>query len=130
MAAIGRGRALRGIVKVSITRLQPGRRMSEAVVHGNTVYLAGQVAGDQSADIKGQTAQVLAQIDALLSAAGTDKSKILTATIYLTAIGNFAAMNEVWDGWVDQANPPARATVEARLAAPGYLVEIVVVAAV
>nr|WP_279308216.1 RidA family protein [Niveispirillum sp. BGYR6] len=114
---------------VSIVRLQPGRRMSEAAIHNGTVYLAGQVAADNSADIKGQTAQVLAQIDALLAAAGSSKSRILSTTIYLSSIGNFAAMNEVWDAWVDQSNPPARATVEARLAAPGYLVEIVCVAA-
>lgn len=114
---------------MSITRLHPGRRMSEAVIHAGTVYLAGQVATDISSDIKGQTAQVLAQIDALLAEAGTSKSKLLSTTIYLSAIGNFAAMNEIWDAWVDTANPPARATVEARLAAPGYLVEIVCVAA-
>lgn len=115
---------------MSIVRLHSGRRMSEAVIHAGTVYLAGQVAGDVSADIKGQTAQVLAAIETLLAEAGTDKSKILSTTIYLSSIGNFAAMNEVWDAWVDQSNPPARATVEARMAAPGYLVEIVCVAAV
>lgn len=115
---------------MSITRLHPGRRMSEAAIHNGTVYLAGQVADDTSADIKGQTAQVLAAIDKLLAEAGSSRSKILSTTIYLSAIGNFAAMNEVWDAWVDQANPPARATVEARLAAPGYLVEIVCVAAI
>ncbi|WP_029011839.1 RidA family protein [Niveispirillum irakense] len=114
---------------MSIVRLQPGRRMSEAAIHNGTVYLAGQVATDNNADIKGQTAQVLAQIDALLAEAGSDKSKILSTTIYLSSIGNFAAMNEVWDAWVDQSNPPARATVEARLATPGYLVEIVCIAA-
>lgn len=114
---------------MSIVRLQPGRRMSEAAIHNGTIYLAGQVASDNSADIKGQTAQVLAQIDALLAEAGSDKSKILSTTIYLSSIGNFAAMNEVWDAWVDQSNPPARATVEARLATPGYLVEIVCIAA-
>lgn len=114
---------------MSIVRLKPGRRMSEASIHNGTVYLAGQVADDVGADIKGQTAQVLAQIDALLAEAGSSKSRILSTTIYLSSIANFAAMNEVWDAWVDQANPPARATVEARLAAPGYLVEIVCVAA-
>lgn len=114
---------------MSIIRLHPGRRMSEAVVNAGTVYLAGQVATDIGSDIKGQTAQVLAQIDSLLAEAGSSKSKILSATIFLSSIGNFAAMNEVWDAWVDQANPPARATVEARLAAPGYLVEIVCIAA-
>ena len=94
------------------------------------VFVAGQVAEDNTADIKGQTAQVLAAIDKLLAEAGTSKSKILSTTIYLASIGNFAAMNEVWDAWVDQSNPPARATVEARLATPGYLVEIVCVAAI
>lgn len=115
---------------MSITRLHPGRRMSEAVIHNGTIYLAGQVASDISADIKGQTAQVLAAIDALLAEAGSSKARLLSTTIYLSSIGNFAAMNEVWDAWVDTSNPPARATVEARMAAPEYLVEIVCIAAV
>ncbi len=112
---------------MSIVRLDKGARMSEAVIHGNTVYLAGQV-GD-GADVAAQTRDVLASIDALLERAGTSKANILSATIWLSDIANFAAMNEVWDQWVDKENPPARATSEGRLAAPQYLVEIIVVAA-
>ncbi|CAN5244969.1 RidA family protein [soil metagenome] len=112
-----------------ITRLESGTRMSEAVVHGNTVYLAGQV-GEPGDDIVAQTTTVLSEIDRLLAAAGSDKSRILMATIWLADIADFAAMNTVWDAWVDTANPPARATSEARLAAPDYHVEIIVVAAI
>ena len=112
-----------------IKRLQPGPRMSQAVVHGNTVYLAGQVAADPSADVPGQTRQVLDAIDRLLEEAGTDKTRILSATIYLADIGTFAQMNSVWDGWVPAGHTPARATVEAALAAPVYKVEIQVIAA-
>ena len=90
-----------------ITRIQPGARMSEAVIHGNTVYLAGQV-GEPGDDVTAQTKTTLAEIDALLAQAGTDKSKILMATIWLADIGDFEAMNAVWDAWVDKANPPAR----------------------
>jgi len=112
-----------------ITRIQPDARMSEAVIHGNTVYLAGQV-GEPGDDITAQTKTTLAEIDALLAQAGTDKSKILMATIWLADIADFDAMNAVWDAWVDKANPPARATSEGKLASPEYLVEIIVVAAV
>ena len=112
-----------------ITRIQPGARMSEAVIHGNTVYLAGQV-GEPGDDVTAQTKTALAEIDALLAQAGTDKSKILMATIWLADIADFQAMNAVWDAWVSPGNPPARATVEARLASPDYLVEIMVTAAV
>jgi enamine deaminase RidA (YjgF/YER057c/UK114 family) len=104
--------------------------MSQAVVHGNTVYLAGQVADDTSADVTGQTRQVLSSIDRLLAAAGTDKTRILAATVYLADIGTFAAMNAAWDAWVAPGHAPARATVEAKLAAPAYRVEIVVTASV
>lgn len=113
-----------------IKRLEVGPRMSQAVVHGNTVYLAGQVADDPSADVAGQTRQVLASIDKLLAAAGSDKTRILSATIYLSNIGTFAQMNSEWDAWVPKGHTPARATVEAKLAAPQYKVEIQVVAAV
>ena len=113
-----------------IKRLESGPRMSQAVVHGNTVYLAGQVADDPSVDVAGQTRQVLASIDKLLAAAGSDKTRILSATIYLANIGTFAQMNSEWDAWVPQGHTPARATVEARLAAPQYKVEIQVIAAV
>jgi enamine deaminase RidA (YjgF/YER057c/UK114 family) len=104
--------------------------MSQAVVHGNTVYLAGIVADDPKADVKNQTRQVLAKIDRLLAAAGTDKSKLLSANIWLTDIGTWGEMNTVWDAWVAPGNAPARAAVEARLAAPGCKVEIMVVAAI
>src|SRR4029450_988819 len=101
---------------MTIKRLSPGKRLSGAVVHDNTVYLAGQVAGDSSAGVKGQTEQILKKMDELLAAAGTDKSKLLSATIWISNMGNFAEMNEAWDAWVDPNNTPARATVEARLA--------------
>ena len=116
---------------MTIKRIQAGKRMSQAVINNGVVYLAGQVADEpKGADTGAQTRQVLAAIDALLAEAGTDKSKLLATTIYLTDIGNFAAMNAVWDAWVSSGNPPARATVEAKLASPEYLVEIVVTAAV
>ena len=94
---------------MAIKRLSPGRRMSEGVVHGDRIILAGQVAVDGPADIKGQAVQVLAQIDALLKDAGSDKSKMLFAQIFLADISDYTAFNEVWDAWVDQQNPPARA---------------------
>ena len=112
-----------------INRINPGPRMSAAVVHANTVYLAGQVADDSSADVKGQTEQILATIDKLLATAGSDKTKILSATIYLADIKTFAQMNAAWDSWVPAGNTPARATVEAKLALPEFKVEIVVIAA-
>ncbi len=112
-----------------IKRLETGPRMSQAVIHGQTVYLAGQVADDTSADVAGQTRQVLASIDRLLAAAGTDKSRILAATVYLADIATFQAMNSAWDAWVAPGHAPARATVEAALATPAYRVEIVVTAA-
>lgn len=112
-----------------IQRLHSGPRMSQAVIHGNTVYLAGQVADDPSQDVPGQTRQILAAIDRLLAEAGTDKTKILSTTIYLADIGTFAQMNSVWDTWVPSGHTPARATVEAKLAGPQYTVEIQVIAA-
>lgn len=112
-----------------ITRIQPGARMSQAVVHGGLVWLAGQV-GEPGDDVVAQTRTVLNQIDALLAEAGSDKSKILSATIWLADMADFGAMNSVWDAWVDKANPPARATGESRLATPAYKVEIIVLAAV
>lgn len=113
---------------MTIRRIEPGKRMSQAVIHGDTVYLAGQV-GTPGATVTEQTRDVLAAIDRLLAEAGTDKSKLLQATIWLADMRDFAAMNAVWDAWVEPANPPARATGEARLAGPEYLVEIIVVAA-
>ena len=115
---------------MTIRRIQPGPRMSGAVVHGHTVYLAGLTADDATQDVKGQTRQILAKIDKLLAEAGSDKSKILSANIWLTDIGTWSQMNEVWDAWVSPGNTPARATVEARLAVPGLSVEIMVQAAV
>jgi enamine deaminase RidA (YjgF/YER057c/UK114 family) len=112
-----------------IERLHAGKRMSQAVIHCHTVYLAGQVAADPTKDVPGQTREVLDAIDRLLAEAGTDKTRILTATIYLADIGTFAQMNSVWDAWVSRDNPPARATIEAKLAAPEYRVEIQVIAA-
>lgn len=104
--------------------------MSQGVVAGGVVYLAGQVADDTSADVRGQTAQVLAKIDAVLARAGSSKSNLLSATIYLKDMADFAAMNQVWDAWVAADGKPARATVQAELATPDYLVEIQAVAAV
>ena len=115
---------------MSITRHDTGPRMSKAVVHGNTVYLAGIVANEpKGKDMTAQTKDILAQIDGFLAKAGTDKSKLLSANIWVTDMKEFAAMNAVWDAWVSPGNTPARATVEAKLAAPGYHVEIMVVAA-
>lgn len=115
---------------MAIRRIEPGARMSQGVVYGDTVYLAGQVADEPVGQgVTAQTQNILEQIDRLLAAAGTDKEKLLTATIYLADISHFAEMNAAWDAWVSKENPPTRATVEAKLAAPEYLVEIVVVAA-
>ena len=114
---------------MTIQRIKGGPRMSMAVVHGNTVYVAGQVADDPNADVGGQTKQILGKIDALLAEAGTDKTRILSANIWLRDIGTFAEMNAVWDAWVPQGNTPARATVEAKLASPNLLVEIAVITA-
>ena len=114
---------------MTIQRIKGGPRMSMAVVHGNTVYVAGQVADDPNGDVGGQTKQILGKIDALLAEAGTDKTRILSANIWLRDIGTFAEMNAVWDAWVPQGNTPARATVEAKLASPKLLVEIAVIAA-
>jgi enamine deaminase RidA (YjgF/YER057c/UK114 family) len=98
-------------------------------VHGNTIYLAGQVAEDNSQDIGGQTKQVLAAIDRLLAEAGSDRMKILSTTIYMADMAEFGGMNSVWDAWVVPGNTPPRATVQAKLAKPEYKVEIQVIAA-
>ena len=115
---------------MTIKRVSPGPRMSGAVVHGHTVYVAGQVADTVGADVKTQTKEILAKIDGLLKGAGTDKIKLLSANIWLTDIATFNEMNAVWDAWVSAGNTPARATVEAKLAAPGLRVEIACIAAV
>jgi enamine deaminase RidA (YjgF/YER057c/UK114 family) len=111
-----------------IERLHTNNRMSQAVIHGDTVYLAGQVAADNSADVAGQTKQILQQIDGLLAEAGSDKTKILMATIWLSDIATFADMNGEWDAWVPAGDTPARACVESKLANDAYKVEIRVVA--
>jgi enamine deaminase RidA (YjgF/YER057c/UK114 family) len=114
---------------MTIERLQCGPRMSQAVIHNGVVYLAGQVAKDGGEDVAEQTRQVLAAIDALLAEAGSDKSRILSATIYLADMADFATMNGIWDAWIVAGSTPARATVQASLAAPRYKIEIMVVAA-
>jgi len=115
---------------MSIERVDVGSRMSQMVIHGNTVYLAGQVArnaGGQS--VTEQTKDIVKIIDGLLAEAGSDKSKLLSATIWLADIKTFNEMNAVWDAWVSPGNTPCRACVESKLAAPQYTVEIMVVAA-
>ena len=115
---------------MSIRRIGVGSRMSQAVVHGHTIYLAGQVADKAAgASVGEQTKEILGSIDRLLAEAGSDKSHILSATIYLADMATFAEMNAVWETWVAPGATPARATVEARLAAPSYTVEIVCIAA-
>lgn len=114
---------------MTIKRFHIGPRLSEMAVHGNTIYLAGQVAGDTTKDITGQTREVLAAIDALLGEVGSDKSRILSTTIYIANMADFPAMNAVWDTWVAPGATPPRATVEAALAKPAYKVEMQVIAA-
>ncbi len=116
---------------MTIQRIGVGKRMSEAVVHGGKVYTSGFVAEKMAGkSVKEQTAEILSLIDAALKQAGTDKNKILKANIWLTDIATFAQMNEAWDAWVPQGHTPARATVEAKLAAPEFDVEIMVEAAI
>jgi enamine deaminase RidA (YjgF/YER057c/UK114 family) len=113
---------------MTIRRIDVGPRMSDIVINNGTIYLAGQVGeGDSVAE---QTKSVLATIDGLLAKAGSDKSKILQAIIWLDDMKNFAEMNSVWDKWVSPGNTPARATGEAKLAAPQFKVEVIVTAAV
>jgi enamine deaminase RidA (YjgF/YER057c/UK114 family) len=116
---------------MTIERRHVGKRLSELVINraSGTIYLAGQVANDAKADVTGQVRQVLAQIDALLAEAGSDKSRVLSATIYLPDMKDFAALNAVWETWVVPGATPARATLQANLAAPDYKVEIQIVAA-
>ncbi len=113
---------------MSIKRIDVGARMSGAVIHGNTVYLAGQVGEGES--VTDQCKSALAEVDRLLAASGSSKSKILQTLIYLADIADFAEMNAAWEAWVDPANTPARATSEAKLAAPKYKVEFIVTAAI
>ena len=115
---------------MTIQRFETGPRMSQVVVHGNTVYIAGVVANKAAGgSVADQTKDILSIIDGHLAKAGSDKSKLLSATIYITDMKTFQEMNSVWDGWVSPGNTPARATVEAKLAAPQYNVEIMVIAA-
>lgn len=116
-----------------IERFHTGKRLSEIVVFTpaseRVAYLAGQVAEDPTADVTAQTRSVLGRIDALLAEIGSDKTRILSATIYLPDMKDFPVMNAIWDAWVPQGHAPARATVEARLASSDYKIEIQVVAA-
>jgi enamine deaminase RidA (YjgF/YER057c/UK114 family) len=115
---------------MSTQRFEVGSRMSQCVVHGDTVYLAGQVAqGARGAAVGEQTKDVLSSIDRLLAQAGTDKSKLLSANIWLADMATFEEMNQVWDAWVTPGQTPARATVQAQLAHPDFKVEIMVTAA-
>ncbi|ESQ91040.1 RidA family protein [Asticcacaulis benevestitus] len=113
---------------MTITRLHPGPRMSQAVIHAGLVYLAGQV-GKPGTSVAAQTTDILDQIDALLAEAGSDKSHILSATLWLADISEFGEVNAIWEKWIDPKNPPARATGEVKLVTPDYKVEIIVVAA-
>lgn len=115
---------------MTIKRIQVGPRMSQAVVHNGIVYLAGQVAHGETHSVGGQTRSILEQIDKLLHEAGTSNENLLTASIWLADIKTFAEMNTEWDRWVSPGNTPARATVEAKLASPAYLVEIAVTAVI
>lgn len=112
-----------------LKRLYVSSRLSEAAIHNGVVYLAGQVPDDDTKDIQGQTLEVLAMVDRLLVEAGSDKSRILTAQIYLADLADFQGMNAVWDAWVAPGNAPPRATVQARLAHPSWKIEVVVTAA-
>jgi enamine deaminase RidA (YjgF/YER057c/UK114 family) len=114
---------------MEIKRLHVGKTLSEVAIYNGTVYLAGQIAEDLTQDMAGQTREVLGHIDRLLAEAGSDKSRILMCQIFISDLKNFAAMNEVWNEWVAEGNSPPRATVEAKLAKPEWLVEMVVTAA-
>lgn len=113
----------------NLTRFHVGPRLSETAVHNGTVYLAGQVPDDLTKDLRGQTEEVLGMVDRLLAEAGSDKTRILTTQIFLADIEEIGAMNEVWDAWIPAGHTPPRATVQARMAKPGYRIEIVVTAA-
>jgi enamine deaminase RidA (YjgF/YER057c/UK114 family) len=114
---------------VTITRIDPGQRFAAAVRHNDTVYVAGQVADTVTGSVEVQTREVLAKIDALLAKAGSSKAKLLSINVYLANISDFDAMNRAFDAWVDKANLPVRATIEARLASPDLRVEMTAVAA-
>ncbi|MFZ5783391.1 MAG: RidA family protein [Pseudomonadota bacterium] len=114
----------------TVVHIDPGARLSEATVHGGRMYLSGMIPEDPSLDIAGQVTQALAEVDALLGRGGSDRTKILSAVIWLADIADFAAMNAIWDAWVPTGHAPARATVQARLNDPRLKVEIMVVAAI
>jgi enamine deaminase RidA (YjgF/YER057c/UK114 family) len=115
---------------MAIERIEVSRRLCEAAVHGDTVYLCGQVADDLKGDIRAQTREVLANIDNMLARAGTDKSRLLTATVYLKSMDDYKAMNEIWDAWTAPGAAPARTCVGGvALFSPDALVEITVIAA-
>ncbi|HXS52514.1 MAG TPA: RidA family protein [Usitatibacter sp.] len=114
---------------MTIQRHNVGKRYSEIVVHNGTVYLAGEVPDDTSKDITGQTREVLAKIDRLLAQVGSDRTKILSAQVFLAQMGDYGGMNAAWEAWVSAGNAPARATIEAKLANAAYKVEIMCVAA-
>jgi len=113
-----------------VRRIDPGPRLSEASVHGSRMHLSGMIPEDTSLDVTGQVKQALAEIDALLKRGGSDKTRILSAVIWLSDIADFGAMNAVWDTWVVPGQTPARATVQARLNDPKMRIEIMVVAAI
>jgi enamine deaminase RidA (YjgF/YER057c/UK114 family) len=115
---------------MTITRIEPGKRFAAAVRHNDTLYIAGQVADTATAGVEQQTQEVLAKIDALLAKGGSSKSKLLSMNVYLSNIADFDAMNRAFDAWIDTANLPTRATVEARLASPDLRVEMTAIAAI
>lgn len=117
-------------IAMDIQRFETNQRMSRAVIHNNTVYLCGQVASDASADMAEQTRTTLEKIDALLASVGTDKTRMLSVTIYISDMALFQEMNAVWDAWVPEGLAPARACVQAKMARPELLVEMSVIAAV
>ncbi len=112
---------------MTITRTELSARMSQTVVHGDTIYLAGQIG--EGADVAAQTTDMLAHVDRLLAEAGSNKSLILSATIWMADMAHVDDMNAVWDAWIDPVNPPARACVESRLVTPDFLVEVMIIAA-
>lgn len=115
---------------MTIQRHNIGKRLSEIVVHNGTVYLAGEVPDDTSKDVTGQTEEVLAKIEKNLKQVGSDKTRLLSAQIFLRDMGDFAGMNAAWEKWVSPGNTPARATIQARLANADYRVEIMAIAAI
>ena len=117
------------MISSSIERLEPGPRMSRAVVHGDTVYISGHVSDKASASVAEQTRDILMKIEQVLAQTGSDKSRILSANVWLADAGMYNEMNGVWDAWIDRQNPPARACVESRLASSAYKVEIALIAA-